>query len=94
MSNKRILSFIANFDKAQDTFLNGCCYWFAFILQARFSGKIYYDQVQNHFAAKICGRYYDVTGEISGDGFVPWDTYQSYDALDYSRVVRYCIDKL
>jgi hypothetical protein len=93
MSGETVLSFIENFADAKRTFLYGCCYWFAFILKERFGADIYYNQIDNHFAAKINDRFYDVTGEICGDGFVPWATYQEYDSYDYARIVRDCVDK-
>ena len=44
-----ILDFISHFKDAQDTFLYGCCYWFAFILNERFGGTTMYLPVENHF---------------------------------------------
>ena len=32
MDKAEILGFIQNFKGSKDVFLNGCCYWFAFIL--------------------------------------------------------------
>lgn len=41
---EEILSFISEFAKARETFMTGCCYWFAWILQERFcGGEILYD---------------------------------------------------
>ena len=89
-----VLTFIKHFGETQDTFLYGCCYWFAEILRKRFRAKIYYNQVQNHFASCIKGHFYDVSGEICGDGYMSWDQYKSYDPLDYQRIVRDCINKI
>ena len=53
-----IRRFIKHFDGAQDVFINGCCYWFARILNGRFSamlandmhvGYILYEPVEGHF---------------------------------------------
>lgn len=47
MREKIILKFIDDFKRVapaafETTFLNGYCYWFAYILATRFDGKIYY----------------------------------------------------
>lgn len=91
-TKNEIIDFIRNFSDSKNTFLNGCCYWFAYILQGRFGAEIYYDPIQNHFVGKIGTSYFDVTGEIYGD-FLPWASYRNYDELDYDRVVRYCVKK-
>ena len=44
-----IENFIALFDYDQ-RYLNGLCYWFAYMLKGRFpDGEIWYDQISNHF---------------------------------------------
>jgi len=60
-----VLDFISNFKNAQDTFLYGCCFWFAFILQERFGGTMMYEQVENHYVQEIDGRLYDVSGDVT-----------------------------
>lgn len=93
-SVKEILDFIRGFEKAKETFLNGECYWFAYILVSRFAGKLYYNALDNHFAASIRlenGEYalFDVNGLLkSSDGFVDWAHYDSIDSSHYYRILR------
>lgn len=91
MNDTEISGFIKKFQKAEDTFLYGCCYWFALILSVRFGGNIYYDPVNNHFVTKIKHVFYDITGRVDGD-FIPWDGYETQDVLHYNRIVKDCIN--
>ena len=50
--HNEILSFISHFAGSEDTFLYGCCYWFAFILRSRFGLDIVYEPVEGHFLAR------------------------------------------
>lgn len=55
---QEILDFIAHFKGAEDVFLHGCCYWFAWILQERFNEHgflvaIFHDPVEGHFVARF-----------------------------------------
>ena len=57
-STKEVLDFINHFKGASGTFLNGCCYWFAWILQERFHERewlvdIFHDPVEGHFVARF-----------------------------------------
>ena len=82
-----------------DCFSNGMCYYFAEILQSRFGPfktKIMYDPIQNHFAAQIDGRIYDITGDLTDNdeyGWYSWAKYQRLDILERNRIDRYCILK-
>jgi len=58
-----IIHFIKQFSAAKETFLHGCCYWFAWILYWRFReaaakaawvANILYEPVQGHFIFGIC----------------------------------------
>ena len=95
MLEKEILHFIKQFETAKDCFLHGCCYWFAVILKYRFSRQesctIMSHVVDNHFATLIGGKLYDVSGEISRDGFMAWSEVPDYDCLEYKRIVRDCV---
>ena len=62
---KTILDFIRHFKDAEFTFLNGCCYWFCYILTARFGGITLYEPVEGHFIQKIGDAFYDVRGEVT-----------------------------
>lgn len=91
--NREIMKFISLFEKAKDIFLNGCCYWFAYILSERFAGDIYYNPIDNHFAAKIGNGLYDASGEIDQDEFVTWESYRRQEPIECARIVKQCILK-
>lgn len=81
MEIKEILDFISRFKGAEDTFLHGCCYWFAFILKERFNNRgylvdIFYEPVEGHFVARFIVdsnepnindeiKFFDVRGDVS-----------------------------
>lgn len=79
-----------------ETFTQGCCYWFAVILFIRFmrsGAQIMYDQRENHFAASIGGRVYDITGDVTdGHDWVLWRNMRQIDELEAKRIVRDCIN--
>lgn len=89
-----IEQFISLFKK-DDKYMNGLCYWFAYILKGRFpNGEIWYDQIANHFYYVIDNVAYDVRGKVVlPSKAIRWDEYEVYDELDYQRVVKYCILK-
>ena len=81
-----------------DVFSNGCCYWFCYILTARFGGITLYEPVEGHFIQKIGDAFYDVRGEvtdkyINNEKLLCWESYESVDSLHYSHIVRDCIMK-
>lgn len=76
MSGKinEIIDFISHFSGSETTFLYGCCYWFARILEERFimtyHTKILYEPVEGHFITAIAKntepvRYYDIRGDVT-----------------------------
>ena len=98
---EEILDFIKNFSKYGEEVINcfTCdnCYWFAKILETRFTpsqNSIYYDEIEGHFVCKIDKKYYDIRGEYK-------PTCQLYDMLWYFmndtnrfyRLQKYCIRK-
>lgn len=95
-----ILKFCEQFRQlnATDCFLNGMCYWFAFILRGRFTAQnpiIMYDGVANHFGCKIENRIYDITGDVTEQyKWEVWLEYADRDSLETSRIYRDCILKL
>ena len=98
MVDARVLKFIKNFEGAQSTFLNGCCYWFAFILRERFGGCIFYEAVEWNFVWGWRGELYDVTGCVSekylrdeGVHLIDWATYNVEDPSHYGRIARDCV---
>ena len=80
-------------ESTSETFLNGCCYWFAYILYRRFlrqNSRIMYDQVENHFGTQIGGRVYDISGDVTTKyDWIPWE--ELGDDMHKSRIVRDCI---
>lgn len=90
------------FDGCEDSFLFGNCYWYARILQERFSAwfptEIMYNQVANHFCCRMktaAGYFYaDASGVFATgqpDGWVLWKDYITVEPLDAARVYRDCI---
>ena len=99
-----ILVFIENFKKSnknaiEDLFMNGYCYYFAIILNERFSGSgtIMYIPIYNHFCYRIGGTLYDISGKIVDDEKInlaePWNEYKNQDNLESYRIIRDCILK-
>ena len=89
-AESEILAFIAHFRGATDTFLYGCCYWFAQILSVRFGGDTLYDPVGGHFIQRIDGRLYDVRGEVTplfeNGRLIDWKTYAEQEPKHYHRI--------
>ena len=98
MSRKTEVSkFIDRFNPASEdvksVFLDGCCYWFAFILRHRFfteDSEIMYDPVANHFGTRIEDEIYDITGDVTNKyQWMPWFDFD--DELHRHRIIRDCI---
>lgn len=95
MPKDEVTRFIARFnpEETRYTFTNGCCYWFAKILEQRFDGEICYNPVENHFATKIKRKFYDITGEITDvRDYVSWDCFKMFEPLASGRITRECIN--
>ena len=76
-----VSNFISNFKGSEDTFLHGCCYWFANILKTRFDDDgflvdIYHEPVEGHFIAGFVPvktdentvdeeRFFDIRGDVT-----------------------------
>lgn len=102
IDEKKILEFIQYFNESKNTFLNGCCYWFAFILKERFNATIYYDSILDHFISKIGEEFYDVRGNVTEqlsylknhkDALIKFDDLKDIDPALYIKVVNGCINK-
>lgn len=76
-------------------YMDGLCYWFAYILKGRFpDGEIYYDPIMNHFYFVYGDYAFDVRGKVELPlKAMKWCEYPKFDILDYQRVVRDCILK-
>lgn len=96
-TQSEILKFIKHFERAEDCFLDGCCYWFAYILQARFAGRIYYYFAEGHFVSEIQGRLYDVRGDVTelyaGVDRYSMEEIQALDVKWYQRLLHDCVWK-
>lgn len=98
-----VLTFIKRFQNegTVKTFTEGCCYWFAKILDERFNSfeyesGIWYNGIDNHFATLIGTHLYDITGDL-GDikdlsGWNNWTYYMYIDELETERIFKYCIN--
>jgi len=100
-TEEEILNFIKRFQNEGTikTFTQGCCYWFAYILNYRFcsfepESQIMYNDKENHYACYINNKLYDITGEIPmTSDWVWWNEYQyKGDELVVERLYRDCID--
>lgn len=97
---EKILAFIARFHGSEDTFLHGCCYWFAHILDKRFwrtdAVDILYEPVEGHFITKINNRLYDVRGEVTelyrGKPMYSLDALRHDSGAMYRHLMRDCRD--
>ena len=105
---KEITTFIENFkrrgdyQKIEDFFLNGCCYWFMRILDERFGdeGSFLYDIKNNHFVYYFpeLDAIFDIRGYLgtphelkNNTDYEYWDKYVYYDPIHYYRICRDCI---
>lgn len=102
-SKEQILDFIGNFQNkgTVKTFTEGCCYWFACILNGwafmaadENTYKIMYNQIDGHFACDINGDLYDVTGQIDyTKNWEPWVLWCLREPVYRNVVIRDCILK-
>lgn len=101
--NREIDEFIKRrFDK-DSNWLNGNCYYFAFILCHRFPQlSLYYLAIMGHFVAYRVGDdcYYDWEGahklsqmdSKERESFISLDTIRTIDSKWYSRLMRDCFN--
>ena len=97
-TSEQILRFVSLFGDTREAFLDGMCYWFAYILQARFGGETFYDQLNGHFVQRINESFYDASGDVtekygSSKYLMRWSDMESYDPSLYRRLIRDCIKK-
>ena len=76
-------------------FLEGCCYWFAYILDTRFryeyQTQIVIDYIAGHFGCRINGHVYDITGDVTNDfQWEKWD--ECADSEQKRRITEQCIN--
>lgn len=89
-----VLDFIKVFNSPSNEtlFTNCACYWFAHILVNRFpNSTIMYNPHQIHFAAKIRGSLYDISGRIEDDeDYLDWSEYMD-TSDDADMIIENCI---
>ena len=102
-SKEEILNFIKRFQNEGTikTFTEGCCYWFARILDERFNfdsseSGIMYNEINNHFATAIGIDLYDITGYLGDirnlNNWEYWYDFIRKDDLLTERIYRDCIE--
>ena len=95
-TSENILQFIKKFsdfgNQVVECFTKGNCFWFAMVLAIEFAGEIYYDPIVGHFATKIDGAMYDITGAVKNTSdFVSLEEIRK-DELLWARLRRDCVD--
>ena len=95
-TSENILRFIKKFSyfgtQVLECFTKGNCFWFAEVLAMEFTGEIYYDPIVGHFATKIDGAMYDITGAVENTSdFVSLKEIRK-DELLWARLQRDCVD--
>ena len=107
-TDDRILEFISRFRGSEDTFLHGCCFWFANILFIEFGFEIVYEPIEGHFLAMrtttvqkdgACydvHEYFDIRGNVTDKyrGLELYPLQQIHDSEPkwYSHLMRDCRD--
>lgn len=74
----KILEFIKVFQSESNLklFKEVSCYWFSVILHERFTNsEIYYNPDEVHFATKIQGSLYDISGKMEDEGYYNFHEY-------------------
>ena len=95
--DSKIVKFISRFRGSEDTFLHGCCYWFAHILMVRFGLEVVYEPVEGHFLARGCnGKFYDIRGDVTSN-YAGLEVYtltwlKSNEPTWYKHIMRDCRD--
>ena len=95
VSINQIENFIKHFhcsENITEVFTQGCCYWFADILQHRFGPNviIMYDQIDGHFGAWINDHVYDITGDVTNK--YNWAKFSDTDENRKRRIYKDCIN--
>lgn len=90
---KDIEKFLERFHSSEnvdEVFTRSCCYWFAIVLFGRFirdGATIMYDEAANHFATRVKGKVYDITGDVTDKyKWVPWESIT--DSTHRAMIIR------
>ncbi len=57
-------------------YTKGGCYKFALLLQAMYGGDLWWNII-DHVVLRNEGRFYDITGEVIGAGYIPMSMFPS-----------------
>ena len=93
---QQVKKFLSRFSGAEEVFTSGACYWMAYILYERFKGEymdaaIMYNAIENHFACRLGGNIWDVTGQLPrSTAWKPWAEFR--DQSEWKRIKRDCIE--
>lgn len=97
IEESKILNFIKKFQNKETikVFTQGCCYWFAVILDKRFNigfgDNIMIDYIVNHFGCKIDNKVYDITGDVTDK--YNWEYWNHCTDDDLQKcIIRDCIN--
>lgn len=100
---KKFIQGFKNFGTGEqiiDCFSNGNCFWFSYILKARFPyGEICYFPIYNHFVYKAFNRIFDITGDCTTNydtsQMISWSEYQIKElgSSHLDRLIDDCILK-
>lgn len=101
---KEVEDFILCFSKfgndVKRAFIEGCCYWFAYILKERFApnARIICLPQEGHFVTKIGEKYYDITGNVTKryqkSQKDDWEEYQRYNSSRAQKIAKNCVLKM
>lgn len=95
---REVLDFIKIFQSESNKvlFQDTACYWFAKILNERFEySSIYYNPHIIHFATKIGGKLYDISGALEEveDEYYDFEMYcRESSAYDIALILDNCIN--
>jgi len=89
MSISTFIKIIRNTDVyIKDIYISGGCYQFYLLLKQIYPGcKPYINKEKDHIITKYYDKFYDITGEVSGDNFT------SLSQVDYELVNQWSFAK-
>lgn len=74
-----------SFPNAVEVYTKGSCFQFALILSTVFrDGEIYYNE--DHAIFENQGYFYDITGEVSGEGYMNVKDYPPYKINEFFKL--------
>ena len=95
-----VSAFIEQFKSRDDgsvtaTFMDGQCYWFAFVLGGRFTDMdLVYEPIEGHWLATVAGQYFDIRGDVTHLYAAGHELYSEDYALEIRSIVEGTILKI